>query len=142
MTPSSFEEGELDAAIDGSGAGRPGESVPSLEELIDAAPSPTQRRLYHSMLDTVASLAREGTDAIDLKVADTALAEMAEAFRVFRPLRKRKKVTIFGSARTEPDHPAYRQARIVGRGDGRSRVDGGHRGRARDHGRRHGRGRT
>ena len=54
-----------------------------------------------------------GTDVIDLKVADTALAEMAEAFRVFQPLRRRKKVTIFGSARTEPDHPAYRQARAL-----------------------------
>jgi len=39
------------------------------------------------------------------------LAEMAEAFRVFRPLRRERKVTIFGSARTEPDHPAYFQAR-------------------------------
>ncbi len=38
---------------------------------------------------------------------------MAEAFRVFQPLRKRMKVTIFGSARTEPDHPAYRQARAL-----------------------------
>ena len=30
-----------------------------------------------------------GTDVIDLKVADSALAEMAEAFRVFRPFRRR-----------------------------------------------------
>ena len=44
-------------------------------------------------------------------MADTALAEMAEAFRVFAPLRKRLKVTIFGSARTQSDHPAYLQAR-------------------------------
>ncbi len=36
---------------------------------------------------------------------------MAEAFRVFRPFRRRRKVTIFGSARTQPDHPAYRSAR-------------------------------
>ena len=48
---------------------------------------------------------------IDLKVADSALAEMAEAFRVFRPFRRERKVTIFGSARTLPDHPAYRCAR-------------------------------
>jgi uncharacterized protein (TIGR00730 family) len=113
MTPSSFEEGALAAATDGSSEGVLPGSVPSLEELIGAAPSPTQRRLYRSMLHTVGALAREGTDTIDLKVADTALAEMAEAFRVFAPLRKRLKVTIFGSARTEPDHPAYRQARAL-----------------------------
>ena len=61
------------------------------------------------MLETVAALAADHTEVIDLKVADSALAEMAEAFRVFRPFRRQKKVTIFGSARTQPDHPAYRQ---------------------------------
>jgi len=70
-----------------------------------------QRRLVRSMLATVSALAAEGTDVIDLKVADSALAEMAEAFRVFRPYRRERKVTIFGSARTEPDHPAYRCTR-------------------------------
>ena len=65
------------------------------------------------MLDTVSTLLERGTDVIDLKVADTALAEMAEAFGVFQPLRQRMKVTIFGSARTEADHPAYRQARAL-----------------------------
>ena len=44
-------------------------------------------------------------------MADSALAEMAEAFRVFQPYRAGRKVTIFGSARTLPDHPAYRSAR-------------------------------
>ena len=93
----------------GSGAD-PSES-PAIEAMIAAAPTPTERRLYRSMLTTVAGLVAEHTDVIDLKVADTALSEMAEAFRVFRPYRARKKVTIFGSARTEPEHPAYRQAR-------------------------------
>jgi len=36
---------------------------------------------------------------------------MADAFRVFRPFRRERKVTIFGSARTEPEHPAYRCTR-------------------------------
>ena len=113
MTGSTFEEGELGAAVDGSGAGILAEAPGGIEELVAAARTPTERRLYRSMLDTVAGLARAGTDVIDLKVADTALAEMAEAFRVFQPLRRRMKVTIFGSARTEPDHPAYRQARAL-----------------------------
>ena len=113
MTGSSFEEGELEAAVDGSGVDRVAEVPDGFEALLAGARTPTERRLYRSMLDTVANLARAGTDVIDLKVADTALAEMAEAFRVFQPLRRRKKVTIFGSARTEPDHPAYRQARAL-----------------------------
>jgi uncharacterized protein (TIGR00730 family) len=113
MTGSFFERGGLEAAIDEAPEVAPVDTDCSVEELIERAATPTERRLYRSMLDTVVGLAREGTDIIDLKVADTALAEMAEAFRVFQPLRKRMKVTIFGSARTEPDHPAYRQARAL-----------------------------
>jgi len=81
------------------------------EELTHVDATRSQRRLYRSMLETVASLARARTEVIDLKVADSALAEMAEAFAVFQPYRKRRKVTIFGSARTLPDHPAYLCAR-------------------------------
>ncbi len=78
-----------------------------LDELTSSASTAAQARLYRSMLQTVTTLAADHTDVIDLKVADTALAEMAEAFRVFRPYRRQMKVTIFGSARTQPDHPAY-----------------------------------
>ena len=72
----------------------------------------TERRdLYRGILGTVVHLADEGTDALDLKLASAALAEMAEAFRVFRPYRHGMKVTFFGSARTLPDDPLYLQAR-------------------------------
>jgi uncharacterized protein (TIGR00730 family) len=82
-----------------------------LDQLTSGPTSRAQRRLYRSMLRTVTTLATDGTEVIDLKVADSALAEMAEAFRVFQPYRRQKKVTIFGSARTQPDHPAYRATR-------------------------------
>lgn len=75
--------------------------------------SASRRRLYRSMLTTVEKMLLDDTDVIDLKIADSALSEMAEAFTVFRPYRRRKKVTIFGSARTRPDHPAYAQARAI-----------------------------
>jgi uncharacterized protein (TIGR00730 family) len=82
-----------------------------VEALATAGSSSTQRRLYRSMLTTVVSLAGEDTEVIDLKVADSALAEMAEAFQMFRPFRRKRKVTIFGSARTGPDDRAYQSAR-------------------------------
>ncbi len=56
-------------------------------------------------------MAREGTSVGDLKIANAALAEMAEAFRVFRPYRHIRKLTMFGSARTRPDDPVYILAR-------------------------------
>jgi len=113
VTGSSFERAGLDEAIDGSPEPTTTDGGPTLEERVDRARSPSERRLYRSLLDTVGTLLDRGTDVIDLKVADSALAEMAEAFGVFQPLRRRMKVTIFGSARTEADHPAYRQARSL-----------------------------
>jgi uncharacterized protein (TIGR00730 family) len=86
-----------------------------VEALVPDGATTSQRRLFRSMVETVAGLAADGTEVIDLKVADSALAEMAEAFRVFRPFRRQRKVTIFGSARTQPDHPAYRAARDLAR---------------------------
>src|SRR5674476_677495 len=77
-----------------------------LEALIPATAPASQRRLYDSMLGTIHRMAAEHTDVVDLKIADAALEEMAEAFRVFRPFRHERKVTIFGSARTLPDHAA------------------------------------
>ncbi|HEY7915496.1 MAG TPA: hypothetical protein VIC86_00835, partial [Acidimicrobiales bacterium] len=47
------------------------------EALVSGDTSRTQQRLYRSLLGTVAGLAAEGAEVIDLKVADSALAEMA-----------------------------------------------------------------
>ena len=90
------------------------------DEAIDAAlaaiaegrpMSRTQSNLLRSMLSSVWSMTREGTSAGDLKIADAALAEMTEAFRVFRPYREIRKLTMFGSARTLPADPVYMLAR-------------------------------
>jgi uncharacterized protein (TIGR00730 family) len=63
------------------------------------------------MLSTLWALSHEGTGVGDLKIADAALAEMSEAFRVFRPYRSVRKITMFGSARTLPEDPVYVMAR-------------------------------
>ena len=63
------------------------------------------------MIDSLDDMAREGTSVGDLKIASAALGEMAEAFRVFRPYRHIRKITMFGSARTKPEDPVYILAR-------------------------------
>ena len=73
--------------------------------------STAQARELQDMIGSLGDLARENTSVGDLKIANTALAEMAEAFRVFRPYRHVRKVTMFGSARTKPDDPIYLLAR-------------------------------
>jgi uncharacterized protein (TIGR00730 family) len=50
----------------------------------------------------------------DLKILSRTLKELRYAFKVFAPYRRNRKVTVFGSARTASDHPAYRQAVAFG----------------------------
>jgi uncharacterized protein (TIGR00730 family) len=73
--------------------------------------SPAQAREVQAMIGTVGDLIHEGTSVGDLKIITAALAEMAEAFKVFRPYRTVRKITMFGSARTKPDDPVYILAR-------------------------------
>ena len=53
---------------------------------------------------------RDNTDRGDLKLANSALKEMRYSFLVFSRYLKVPKVTIFGSARTDPNHPNYQLA--------------------------------
>ena len=88
------------------------------------------------ILVTVAGLAGDGADRLNLKITNAALREMREAFRLFAPFTDVPKVTIFGSARTLPDDPLYVQTRDLAADLADAGLDGGHRRRARDHGRR------
>ena len=46
----------------------------------------------------------------DLKLINSTLKELRHSFRVFAPYRHLRKVAVFGSARTSPDHPDWKQA--------------------------------
>ena len=91
---------------------------PSLEEaytklsrlLSDESMSAQQRSIVGSLLSTIDHLALAGSDLLDLKIADTALQEMSDAFDMFRPYRHVKKLTMFGSARTKAHDPIYELA--------------------------------
>ena len=60
-------------------------------------------------------LATDRTSRGDLKLLSRALRELRYAFKVFTPYRTRRKVTVFGSARTRPEEPAFEQAVAFGR---------------------------
>ncbi len=60
-------------------------------------------------------LANDHAGRGDVKLLSRALRELRHAFKVFAPYRSYRKVTIFGSARTLPHQPAYRQAVDFGR---------------------------
>jgi uncharacterized protein (TIGR00730 family) len=100
--------------------------------------------LYAELRRTVARLEEDGTSRGDLKILSRTLRELRYAFKVFRPYRRRRKVTIFGSARTPPEHPVSRQAQSLGEamaahgwmvitGAGPGVMEAGHRGSGREH---------
>lgn len=86
----------------------------------------------------------DGSTRGDLKILSRALRELRYAFKVFAPYRDRRKVTVFGSARTPPDEPAYQLAMKFGRamaeqdwmvitGAASGIMEAGHRGAGRAH---------
>lgn len=60
-------------------------------------------------------LAQDQTSRGDLKILSRTLRELRYAFKVFSPYRTRRKVTVFGSARTRPEDPAFQQAVAFGK---------------------------
>ena len=89
-------------------------------------------------------LESDGSTRGDLKILSRTLRELRYAFKVFSDYRHRRKVTVFGSARTRPDEPAYQQAMEYGRamadndwmvitGAASGIMEAGHRGSGREH---------
>ncbi len=76
---------------------------------------PTHADLLDMMSRTIKRLEKDGTTRGDLKILNRTLRELRYAFKVFQPYRRRRKVTVFGSARTPPDDPSYQQAVEFGR---------------------------
>jgi uncharacterized protein (TIGR00730 family) len=79
----------------------------------------------------------------DVRILSQTLRELRRAFTVFAPYRSQRKVTIFGSARTPRDAPAYQQAVRLGQllaengwfvvtGAATGIMEAGHRGAGRD----------
>ena len=69
-----------------------------------------QSVILKEMIAGVARMKDAQFDTLDLKILNRTLKELRHAFRVFQPYRHRRKVSIFGSARTRPEDPNYRLA--------------------------------
>lgn len=71
--------------------------------------------LIAQIKESADKLAADGSSRGDLKILSRTLRELRYAFKVFSPYRSRRKVTVFGSARTKPEEPTYIQAIEFGR---------------------------
>ena len=82
----------------------------AIEAFLDRYADVPDRDLLAEMMITVARLARDGCGRGELKILNSALKELRYAFKVFAPYSDIRKVTIFGSARTAEQEPAYQAA--------------------------------
>ncbi|MCA8998287.1 MAG: TIGR00730 family Rossman fold protein [Planctomycetaceae bacterium] len=72
-------------------------------------------RLIEEIKETADKFAKDQATTGDLKLISRALRELRYAFKVFTPYRRQRKITVFGSARLKPEHPAYQAAVELGR---------------------------
>jgi uncharacterized protein (TIGR00730 family) len=85
---------------------------------VPGTPSPVPEHrstLITEIKETADKLAADGATRGDLKILSRVLRELRYAFKVFTPYRRQFKVTVFGSARTAREHPAYVQSVEFGR---------------------------
>jgi uncharacterized protein (TIGR00730 family) len=78
-------------------------------------PRVTLESLIAEIKQDADKLARDNAALGDVKILARALKELRYAFKIFTPYRQHRKVTVFGSARTKPDHPSYQQSVEFGR---------------------------
>src|SRR5690349_15166004 len=74
--------------------------------------TPRDRQLVEQIIADAQGLLDDGASIGDLKIASRALTEMRRAFQMFAPFRQVRKVSIFGSARTQPDDRSYQVAEL------------------------------
>jgi uncharacterized protein (TIGR00730 family) len=80
-----------------------------IRALVEAA-AVAPPELVEDVVMTAFRLARDANRG-ELKLVSRSLRELARAFRIFGPYRERRKVSLFGSARTRPSDPEYRLTR-------------------------------
>jgi len=71
--------------------------------------------LVGDLIASAVKLLDEDADRRDVRVINSAVKELRYAAKVFGPYRGRRKVTVFGSARTQPGTPEYDAAVAFGK---------------------------
>ncbi len=123
----------------------------AVESVLSASSTetPEERRrhvedLIQMIKDSADKLASDNSSRGDLKILSRTMRELRYAFKVFSPYRSRRKVTVFGSARTRPEEETYIQAVECGKafaekdwlvitGAASGIMEAGHRGAGRSH---------
>ncbi len=86
-----------------------------VEELIQWRGGGHNADLVADIVENALKLLRDVDHRGDVRVIQSAVKELRHAFRVFAPYANRRKVSVFGSARLQPDRAEYLQAVEFGR---------------------------
>jgi uncharacterized protein (TIGR00730 family) len=78
--------------------------------LLDSPEDDLHAALMRELLTGLLKLHDAQLDLLDVKIVNRAVKELRHAFAVFHGYRDRKKVSVFGSARTPSDDPNYQLA--------------------------------
>ncbi len=89
------------------------EVAEAVDHLLGVLAPTKDRRLAGDLIRAAAAMIADQPATLDLKIAASAVIEMRDAYEMFARYRGRRKVTIFGSARTKLEDPLYTQAREV-----------------------------
>jgi uncharacterized protein (TIGR00730 family) len=87
----------------------------AIEQLLDITENIRHRGIVREMILAALKAGQESSEKADLKLMNSTLKEMRFTAKVFEPYRQVRKVTIFGSARTQSHEPIYEMARRLGR---------------------------
>jgi uncharacterized protein (TIGR00730 family) len=87
----------------------------AIKDLLELAGPIHHRLIVREMIIAALKAGQENPQLADLKVMCSTLKEMRYTSKVFGDYRHARKVSVFGSARTTPDHPLYQMAREFGR---------------------------
>src|SRR5213593_4455419 len=81
-----------------------------IQELIEYKGGGFNQDNVADIIESALKLLTDVKDTGDVRVIQTAIRELRYAFRLFAPYAGTRKVTIFGSARTQPTRTEYQQA--------------------------------
>lgn len=87
----------------------------AIDQLIELAGDIHHPELVREMILAALKADQDETEKADLKLMNVTLKEMRFSSKVFAPYRHIRKVSVFGSARTQPDEPVYEIARLFGK---------------------------
>src|SRR3954462_2146219 len=86
-----------------------------IQDLIDYKGGGFNQESIADIIENALKLLSDVKDSGDVRVIQTALRELRYAFKLFAPYSQSRKVTIFGSARTQPSRMEYQQAAEFGK---------------------------